>query len=361
MRIQAFISMLRASFVMLLRNRLLLITSLGLALISIFVFGWLFGSGGSPTLRLGLVDQDHTPLSGQLASQLRSSASISLHTGGQVAELAALRSGGRDAVLVIPAGFAASMTQGTSTLSVYYDQSNPVTETSARMAIQSIVASLNAQALGRTPAVRLSEQAVSVHAIRQIDWLTPGMLGMLLMWANLSVGSVLVGWRKQGILRRLAATPLRPAELVGSQILARVSLSLAQGAALVGVAYLAFGVQIEGSVWALALTVALGALAMLAVGFVIGSFAPSQEVAQSLTFLIGFPMIFLSGSYFPVSSAPAFLTPLIEAMPLSYLNDALRAIMTNGAGLATVQTDLLVLSAWLVVALILSIRAFRWE
>jgi ABC-2 type transport system permease protein len=358
--VRSFSALLLASLTMLRRNRVLLITSLGLALISIFVFGWLFGSGGSARLRLGLVDQDGSPLSAQLASQLGANDSISLHTGSQDDELAALRAGNRDAVLVIVPGFAADLASGHAALAVYYDQSNPVTQATARAAIQSIVAGINARSTGRSLPVSLDEQAVSVRTLRQIDWLTPGMLGMLVMWANLSVGVVLVGWRKQGVLRRLAATPLRPSVLIATQILARVLLSVAQGAVLVGVAIAVFGVQIVGSVATLALVVVLGSLAMLSVGFVIGSFARSQEVAQTLSFLISFPMMFLSGSYFPTAGAPDFLQPVIKALPLSYLNEALRAVMNNGADVAAVQTDLMVLAAWMVVALIVSIRAFRW-
>ena len=358
--VKSFGAMLRASLTMLRRNRLLVITSLGLALISIFVFGWLFGSDGSAQLRLGLVDEDHTSVSVQLTSQLRANDSLRLHTGSQSAEVAALRAGNRDAVLVITPGFGAGLASGQVPLQVYYNQSNPVTQAAARGAIQSIVANLNAGITGRPPVVRLSEQAVSVRSLRQIDWLTPGMLGQLVMWANLSVGIVLVQWRKQGILRRIAATPLRPSVLIGSQILARVLISVAQGAVLLAVAIIVFRVHIVGSWLALGLVVALGSLAMLSIGFVIGSFARSQEVAQTLNFLVSFPMMFLGGSYFPTTSAPAFLAPVIQAMPLTYLNEALRGIINNGAGLAAIQSDVLVLAAWMVVALIVSIRAFRW-
>lgn len=357
---KSFGAMLIASMSMLARNRVLLMTSLGLALISIFVFGWLFGSNGSAKLQLGLADEDRTAVSGQMVGQLRGNDSITLSTGGQSAELAALRSGNRDVVLVIPTGFASDLTQGHAALSVYYNQSNPAMEAAARGAVQSIVASMNASMTGRAPILSLSEQAVSVHQLRQIDWMTPGMLGMLVMWSNLSVGAVLVQWRKQGVLRRLAATPLRPSVLIGSQILARVLISVAQGATLLAVAIWVFKVQVVGSWLALALVVTLGALAMLSVGFVIGSLARSEEVAQTLNMLISFPMMFLGGTYFPTTGAPAFLTPLIKAMPLTYLNDALRAIINNGSSLAATQTDLLVLAAWMVVALAISIRAFRW-
>jgi ABC-2 type transport system permease protein len=358
---KAYFATLGASLRMLGRNRVLLATSLGLALISIFVFGWLFGSNNSPKLRLGLVDQDGSTISTQLTQSLKATKSLNLYTGAEDAELQSLRTGKRDAVLVITPDFAADMTQGHGALRVYYDQSNPVTQAIARMAVQSIVQGINANMSGRPQSVTLSEQAVSVHALRQIDWLTPGMLGSLLMWANLTVGTILVGWRKEGVLRRLAATPLRPSVLIGAQISARIVLSLAQGALLLIVAKAVFGVQVVGSWLALGAVVALGALALLSIGFVIGAFARSQEVAQTISMLISFPMMFLAGSYFPTSSAPAFLTPVVQAMPLSYINDALRLIVNNGAGFAAVQTDLLILGAWTVAALLLSVRAFRWS
>lgn len=357
---KAFVALVRSGVVMLRRNRVLLISSLGLALISIFVFGWLFGGGGTPKLQLGVVNDDTSPLGAQVVTQLQHSDSLKVYTGTQDEEVLALRDGNRNAVLVLPATFGADLRQGHTTLQVYYDESNPVMEANARAAVQSIVTSLNAQITRQASPVTLHEEAVSVRNLRQIDWLTPGMLGMLLMWANLSIGVLLVEWRQQGILRRLAATPVRPGALMASQMLARLILSVAQGAILIAVAMLAFHVQIVGSWGALLLAVALGALTMMALGFVAGSFTKTPEAAQAVMFLVSFPMMFLSGSYFPTDNAPAFLTPVVKAMPLTYLNDALRQIINNGAGLAAIQTDLLVLVAWMVAALLLSGRAFRW-
>lgn len=357
---KAFWALLSAGVAMLRRDRVLLLTSLGLALISIFVFGWLFGDNGAAKLQLGVVNEDGSPVAAQVVSELQRSGSLHVFTGTQDAELRALRAGNRNAVLVLPPGFGAALAQGHAQLQVYYDESNPVVDANARMAAQSIVQGINAQASGQPAPVTLQEQAVSVHHLRQIDWLTPGMLGMLLMWANLNLGAVLVQWRQQGILRRLAATPVRPGMLMASQMLARLVVSLVQGAVLVAVAMLVFHVQVVGSWAALALAVTLGALTMMAIGLLSGSFARTPDAALAVSFLISFPMMFLSGSYFPTDSAPAFLAPIIKALPLSYLNDALRQIMNNGASLAAVQTDLLILAAWMIAALLLSSRVFRW-
>lgn len=357
---KAFVSMLRASVVMLRRNRVLLISSLGLALISIFIFGWLFGSNGTPKLSLGVVNEDSSPAANQIVARLKQSGSLVVYTGTEAAEVQALRDANRNAVIVLGPGFGAALAAGHATIQVYYDQSNPVTQSEAQMAVQSIVTGLNQQAAGGHPAVTLQEQAVSVQNLRQIDWLTPGMLGMMLMWANFAIGTVLVSWRQQGIMKRLAATPLRPAVLMSAQMAARLVLSLAQGALLVAVAMAVFQVHIVGSWLVLAVVVTLGSLTLMALGFVAGSFARTPEAAQAVTILISFPMMFLGGSYFPTSNAPAFLAPVIKALPLTYLNDALRQVMNNGAGLAGVRADLLVLAVWALVGLLFATRAFRW-
>jgi ABC-2 type transport system permease protein len=357
---KAFRAMLVASVLMLARNRILIITSLGIALISILVFGSLFDNTGSARLALGVVNEDGSPLAAQLVTGLRASPSLAVSTGSSSVELAALRRGDRNAVIVLGPAFGAALAQGAARIQVYYDESNPVMQANARMALQSIVAGLNQSASRQAAVVTLDEQAISVRALRQVDWLTPGQLGMMLMWANLGIGTILVGWRRQGIMRRLAATPLRSGTLIGAQVLARLVISVAQAAALLGVAMAVFHVPMGGDWALLGLLVTLGALTMLSIGFVIGSFAPTQDAAQAIGFLISFPMMFLAGSYFPTTSAPGWLAPVIYALPLTHLNTALRQIINNGATFAAVQTDVVVLLAWLVGTLVLSVRAFRW-
>jgi ABC-2 type transport system permease protein len=357
----AFIHMLVASVTILRRNTVLILSSLGLGLISILAFGWLFGSGGSLNLALGLVNEDTGAVSAEVVHELQHQPGMTVSTGTERAELTSLRSGQRDVVLVLPSTFGEDLQAGQATIRVYYNQSDPTTLGYARSAVTSIVAGLNQQLTGKPMPVTISEQAVSVHRQQAIDFLTPGMLGMMLMWANLAVGVVLVGWRKQGILKRLAATPLRPGALISAQMVARLMLSIAQAAILLAVALLLFKVQVYGSWGVLALVVMVGAMAMMAIGFMVGSFARSEDVAQSLFFLISFPMMFLGGSYFSVAGAPTFLQPVTNFLPLTHLNDALRQIINNGASLAAVQSDLLILLAWAIVGLVLATRAFRWS
>ena len=353
-------ALLRTNFLMLIRQRALLISSLGLAIISMLVFGYLFGSTNSNKTLLGVVDQDHSSISAQIVSQLQKSDALQVYTGANAGEQQALKDGNRDAVIIIPSGFGQQLVKGGAHLQVFYNQSNLVTTAATQLTVKAVVDGINRSVLHEPGPVTLDQQGVSVKTIRTIDFITPGMLGMMLMWANLAVGIQLVNWRELGITRRLAATPLKPISMISSQLVARLALSVVQAALLLALAIWIFNVQIYGNLALLALVVALGALTMLAIGFAISSFIKKSEAANSLILLVSFPMMFLSGSYFNVNGAPNFLQPLIHAMPLYYLNDALRQVINNGAGWAAIQTGVLVMLAWIIASLMVVWRGFKW-
>src|SRR6266851_1396566 len=333
------ITLLRTNFIMLTRQRALIISSLGLAVISMLVFGFLFGGNGSVKTRIGVVDQDHSNISAQVASQLQKSNSLQVYTGMYSEEQQALTNGYRDAVIVVPAGFGTKFVQGGAHLQVFYDQSNPVSTATTQLTVKAIIDGINSAVTHQPGPVTLDQQAVAVKDMREIDFITPGMIGMLLMWANLAVGIQLVNWREMGITKRLAATPLQPLAMISAQVVARLALSLIQGVILLALAAWIFNVHIYGNIGLLALVVILGALTLLAIGFAIASFVKKSEAANSVLLLVSFPMMFLGGSYFDVNGAPGFLQPLIHAMPLYYLNDALRQVIYNGAGWGAVQTS----------------------
>ena len=353
-------TLLRTNFTMLIRQRALIISSLGLAVISMLVFGFLFSDNSSLKTVLGVVDQDHSSISAQVISQLQKSDALKIYTGTSDEEQLALKDGQRNAIIVIPVGFGSRIVQGGAHLQVFYDQSNPITTATTQLTLQAIVDGINRAAVHQPGPVTLVQQAVAVKDMRTIDFITPGMLGMLLMFANLGVGVLLANWREMGITRRLAATPLRPISMISSHLVARLGLSLVQAVILLALAIWIFSVHIYGSIALLTLVVILGALTMLAIGFAIGSFVKKSETANSVILLVSFPMMFLGGSYFNVNGAPSFLQPLIHALPLYYLNDALRQVINYGAGWSAIQTSVLVLLAWIVASMLLVWRMFKW-
>ena len=193
-----------------------------------------------------------------------------------------------------------------------------------------------------------------------MDFLTPGMVGMTIMWVNLGVGFMLVTWREQGILRRLGVTPLRPGSLIASQAVSFSIVSLMQTVIILTMGRLVFDVTISGSYLWLAVTVVLGVAAMLSIGYVIASLLKSVTSVNAVINLVAFPMIFLGRSYFPLDPPPA-VAPLVNAIPLTHLNDALREIVNYGGGPSDLWLPWAVLSAWVLGGFGLSIRLFRWQ
>ena len=119
----------------------------------------------------------------------------------------------------------------------------------------------------------MEKQGVDTAGVRYIDFLTPGMIGMTIMFTNLAVGFLLVNWREMGILRRLGVTPLTPGMLIVSQAVSFSLLSIAQVTILLTVGRLVFGVRIDGSYLLLGVTGLLGVFCMLSLGYTIASFA----------------------------------------------------------------------------------------
>jgi ABC-2 type transport system permease protein len=171
----------------------------------------------------------------------------------------------------------------------------------------------------------------------------------------------LVADREKLILKRLAATPLRRWQLVGSNVLMRLLIAMVQAVIIVAVGSIFFGVEVTGSLALSVFFVALGAVAFLALGYVLASFTRTEEAANGLTSVVQFPMMFLSGTFFPIDAMPDFLQTIARLIPLTYLSDALRQVMVGGAAFAPLSVCAMVLAGWLVVCFAISARYFRWQ
>jgi ABC-2 type transport system permease protein len=144
---------------------------------------------------------------------------------------------------------------------------------------------------------------------------------------------------------------------VATQIL----VALCQGAILLGLAKLIFNLDIVGNLLEVAVFIFLGSLAFLTIGFFVAGVSRKQESATALAQLISFPMLFLSGVFFPLDRSPVWLQDVAKALPLTYLADGLRQVVVYGASLASLWGDLLALVLTIAVALALAVRFFRWE
>jgi ABC-2 type transport system permease protein len=347
------------------RDRAALFWTLAFPLIFIFMFGFIFQGGGASGLTFGWADEDGTPASAQLRTAFDAQETNELQDATRDAALEQMREGELDAVLVVPAGYGDAIaagsagTGGPTTLIVYTDPSRSTLMASVYQAVGSVLGIVNLG--GRPPLVVPQPETLQTENLNFISYFVPSMLGLSIMQVGIFAAIPLVADREKLILKRLAATPLRRWQLVGSNVLMRLLIALVQSVIIIGVGVMVFGVEITGP-FALSLVfIVLGAVAFLALGYVVASFAKTEDSANGMTSVIQFPMMFLSGTFFPIDSMPDVLQTVARVIPLTYLSDALRQVMVGGAAFAPLWVCAAVLLGWLVVCFAIAARKFQWQ
>jgi ABC transporter DrrB family efflux protein len=228
----------------------------------------------------------------------------------------------------------------------------------ARLAVDQVLQ----RAAGRTDAFVAIQQPVESVGSRYIDWLVPGLLGMNIMSTGLwGVGFAIVQARTRKLLKRLVATPMSRTHYLLSHVLSRLAFLALEAFVLVAFGWLAFNVSVHGSIAALAVVSVAGALSFGGLALLMASRARTIEAISGLLNLVMLPMWVLSGVFFASTNFPDVMQPLIQALPLTALVDALRAVMNDGAPLAAVAGELGVLVVWGVVPFIIALRTFRWQ
>jgi ABC-2 type transport system permease protein len=205
-------------------------------------------------------------------------------------------------------------------------------------------------------------EPVTGKALRYVDWLFPGILGMNMMFSCLfGVGYVVLRYRKSGFLKRLHATPLTAFEFLSAQVLSRLSLIVFVTLVLYAGIGAIIGFHSVGNPALLALLAVLGALSMIALGLTIAARFSSDELVGGLLNLLTWPMMLLSGIWFSLEGSPRWVQWVADVFPLTHLLDAARAVMLDGAGLAQIAPHLLYLAATTLVFLAIGAWSFRWR
>jgi len=238
-----------------------------------------------------------------------------------------------------------------------YDDTNPEGRTARMLADRAVQ-----RAAGRTDPVASSDELIREPGSRYIDFLLPGLLGMNLMGSAIwGLGFAIVDARRKKLMKRLIATPMPRHYYLLSFILSRLLLLVIEVGAVLGFGALVFHVPVRGSRLDLAALCVLGSLSFSALGLLIASRAQTIEAASGLMNLVMMPMWIVSGVFFSAQRFPDALQPVIKALPLTALIDALRANMLQGANFSQLAPQLSILGAWLLVCFTLAMRLFRWR
>lgn len=291
-------------------------------------------------LKIGVADE-------KLAAALQQDRGLTVEVMDRAAGDVALRTG-RIVLLALPSGGGV----------VYrYDDTNPDGRTARLLVDRAMQRSTGVQ-----DAVKQTDDYVREPGSRYIDFVVPGLLGMNLMGSGIwGPGFSIVDARRKKLLKRLVASPMPKWQYLLSFLLSRLSMLVFEVSIFVGFAILVFSVPLRGPVWQLAVLCLMSALAFSALGLLIASRARTIEAASGLMNVAMLPMWILSGVFFSPTRFPEALQPVIRALPLTAVIDALRGNMLQGMRLGEMHWQIPVILSWMLFSFFLALKLFRWK
>ncbi len=333
----------------------------------ILLFGAVFSGGDkSPfTLGVGVADQDQSMMSQILIdSALSRVPTFNVYEGELDSLLTRLKNGRGTMVVEIPEGFGDSVLSGGISVRVHYNESNIQNNPTAQAVMEVIEYHFAQRMRGFTPPLQFENVVVGSEEKEwsYIDYLLPGLVGMSIMSTCLfAIGFVLIMYREKGNLKRLEVTPLPKWVYIVGMIIQRTVIIFTQAVLLLAIAVVVFGAHVYGSLWQGFVFMLLGMSTFISLGFLIAARISKTETGAGVTNVIFFPMMFLSGTFFPVNNLPDFLKPLLYALPLKYLVEGLRKILVQGASITSLGLEIAVLAGCTVVFFAISVKMFRWQ
>lgn len=348
---QSFMAMVIANLKMTVRNRQAIFWNLAFPAIFIVMFGVVFNNQGMGSFNVGVAGAD-SELRAAVTGAMADSDAFSVSEGTVEEELEALDDEDRSAVLVFPEDGSGEA------ITLYSSSGGGPNAQIATAAVRSVVMDV----VGATTGVTIDQQEVDTSGTTYMDWFIPGILGMSLMNSGIiGIATAFVSFREKGILRRIKVTPFALWKFILARIVAALVVALVTSGILIVLGVLLWDVTVRGNPLLITAVLIVVAASMLAIGYAVAAIARNTETAASYANLITFPMLFLSGVFFPLGDMPGWLQPIIRLMPLKYAVEALRGPMLRGEGIGAIATDLLVLAAIFAVGMVFAVRYFRWE
>ncbi len=341
------------------RDRMTLFWFLVFPVLFIFIFGSIFGGSQEDIVfNVGLVADEGKVLGTMVEQAFAHVPIFNMYKGNEEEEMAALERKERHMVVAI---LPADTFMESAEVLVYYDPGE-------RLSAQALLGAVNRvffeieRALTDVPNLfTVKPMAMGSTELKDIDYILPGILAMSIMQLGIFASLQFVGFRQNKVLKRLGATPAPKSSVLGSQIVVRLIISMFQTLVILLVGHLVYKVTVVGNLFVIVGLVLLGTLLFTALGFFVSSFAKTVESANVLAQIVQFPLMFLSGIFFPIDFMPKFLQPVLKIIPLSYFGDLLRHVITGFPLTFPPGRSLGIMAVWCVVSSALALKFFRWQ
>lgn len=339
-------------------------------LIFLFIFGGIFGQDSDVSFNVALIDQADSSFSKEFSEKIQKDDVIKVDDELDTREEAdlAMERSQIDAILVLPESFGevqAGQQYPSGNLEVYYSQNNQQAGQTLSSVMQTQFAAINEELVGeQAEPFTVTAKSTGKEGLSSLDYLFPGLVGFTILGMGLfGPTSVFPRLKQRGVLRRYHTTSLKVWQFVLGNVLSNSAAALLAVAVMMIVAITLpmFDLNIQGNLLLLSLFIILGAVVIFGIGLSIGGWAKNENQAAPLSNLISFPMMFLSGTFFPRFLMPEWLQSLSAFLPLTPFIDGVRMIMVEGKGVIDILPQIGMLAAWGLIIYLIAFRVFRWE
>jgi ABC-2 type transport system permease protein len=346
------------------RSRLGIFMTLIFPVVLILMFGAIFSNVGSSRVGLTVENLDqNSPSSQQFLAGLNATGVVSVSmvsvSAGNLSDYVAHN--GLVAGLVIPQGFGTSLANHSPVrLLLFTNPSSASAAGQVQGAVQGVANGMNLRIAGGTDLVTYVNMNAGSHVYTYIDYLVPGLIGFsILVSPMMQMVNLSSTWKREKLFRQLSLTPLTPGEWLFATLLWYVVLAFVSTALMLGLGVLVFGAHVTITALALPFLI-VGPVLFVSIGLLAGTVSKTPEAAAMIGNIITFPMMFLSGTFYPVSMFPSWVVPIAHLLPLYYLIDGLNQALLFGNTSAAV-TDLAIVIVLAVVIALAATHAFSWR
>jgi len=350
------------------REKTTMFFTIAFPIVLILVFGTIFMSQDNVEYRLCVQDLDQTKSSEQSVKTLELNGKFKItRVAPAVNATQYVRDNGVNLVLILPKGFERSLMRRkffndfkeSVTITYIYDPSSSSVATKMEI-LNAVLAGINQEMSGVPPFVKSVSTSILTRKYRFIEFFIPGIIAMAVMTLSLfgTVDSD-TELRQKGIIRKLSTTPITRTDWILSSILYQFILAVISTAVMLLVSYAVFDVSLHIDAWLLVF-IMLDVFAFVGIGMILTRFAKEAQSAAAASNAISYPMMFLSGSFFPIELMPTFLQGFAKLLPLYYVNEGLRAAMVFEDNMAALRAAAII-GGFAAVVFILGIMATKWD
>lgn len=347
------------------RDKVALFFTFLFPLIFLLIFGTIFGGDNGPNFKVVMLNNSGSEFASTFVEQADQSEIFTLEQaeGFDVAK-EQLGRGEIDAIIELPENFGELNEQNLPSGSVitYYDEGDEQLAATLTAVLQGTIDELNSQFVTVQEPLGLETRPIQTANLTRFDYTLAGLIGFSILSLGIfSMSEGFTGDKKNGSLRRMQVAPIRPWQIISATALNRTFVGLISVALMFVTALIVFDFNMRGDYVSFVVFTIISTICLFGFGMAIAGWARDANQAAPLSNLVSFPMMFLSGVFFPVFLMPEFLQKITQFIPLTPVVEGLRKILTEGQTIFQLGPELAVIAAWTVVIYVIAFKTFRWE